>query len=309
MKLKYDIPKYIAKIKMSSKKTILVEGKDDKDHMSNLLETLGSNNARIDSVEQITGTCRATSKNNRAKIEKIHSECHKIAECNNLYYLCDREFSMFSITDTIADEIVEHTLNNNMSLTSGHSMENYFFKQEILSNAYRYLCGNEFKTDAINIFSEIIDESFQLIAAITLSAKELGKCSYPTGVISWDNFLIEDEGISLDLSTSEHYQTEIMGDFLKKFTHYLEITKNSDSLVCSKLCRGHTGIILLQRIFAACLCKAILNKEDGNVAKKESENFSKIKESQLSSALAESWVRYVRDGGADYPIKLVEAVA
>ena len=40
MELKYTIPKYIAKVKMSSKKRILVEGKDDKSHIKNLLDEI-----------------------------------------------------------------------------------------------------------------------------------------------------------------------------------------------------------------------------------------------------------------------------
>ncbi len=40
MNLKYDISNYIASVKMSSKKRILVEGRNDKSHISNLLDVL-----------------------------------------------------------------------------------------------------------------------------------------------------------------------------------------------------------------------------------------------------------------------------
>jgi hypothetical protein len=99
MEVKYDVPKYIASVRMSSKKRILVEGKDDKAHIKNLLNvTLGSNRIKIDTAENIKGDCRVTSKNNRAKIEKIHSFCEASNEHNNLYFLCDCMFRPIPIT-------------------------------------------------------------------------------------------------------------------------------------------------------------------------------------------------------------------
>lgn len=73
MEVKYDVQKYITSVRMSSKKRILVEGRDDRSHVKNLLEvTLGENQIKIDTAENIKGDCNITKKNNRAKIEKIH---------------------------------------------------------------------------------------------------------------------------------------------------------------------------------------------------------------------------------------------
>ena len=146
MDLKYDISNYIASVKMSSKKRILVEGRDDRSHVNNLLYVLlADHKIKIDTAENIKGDCSTTAKNNRAKIEKIHAATEASSSHDNLFYLCDREFIKFDIDKKIIDRMTGHENDGNFSWTIGHSFENYFFTDELVCKAYRFLIGNQIK--------------------------------------------------------------------------------------------------------------------------------------------------------------------
>src|SRR5690554_1807180 len=145
MEVKYDISKYITSVKMSSKKRILVEGKEDKSHIKNLLDALfGKTKIKIDTAENIKGECGLTSKNNRAKIDRIHNLCKESGGHENLFLLCDREYFKFNIGKEIEDLMSEHENDGNLSWTIGHSIENYFVDSELIIGAFRYLSGSGF---------------------------------------------------------------------------------------------------------------------------------------------------------------------
>lgn len=87
MEVKYDIPQYIASVKMSKKNRVLVEGRYDKSHLKNLFfSVLGNSRIKVDTAEYIKGDCGATAKNNRAKIDKIHSYCGGLKDYKNLFF-------------------------------------------------------------------------------------------------------------------------------------------------------------------------------------------------------------------------------
>ena len=308
MDLKYDISNYIASVKMSSKTRILVEGRDDKSHIINLLKViLIDHNIKVDTAENIKGDCPVTAKNNRAKIEKVHSFSKMSSEHKNLFLFCDREFIKFRIDDKITDLMTEHESDGNLSWTIGHSLENYFIKEELVCRAYRFLCGSEYKNEAENLYRNIFSSALKLIATITLAAKKIDKCSYP-GTIYWKDFIIKNDKIHLDIDKWKlNKEEEIASDFYHEFQHYLPVVEKSDVLICSRICRGHTAMLMLQRVFSACLYH--VSEEDGDkLAEKIASDFSRIKESSLSSALSESWIQGVKDGNAIYPVNLLKLV-
>lgn len=310
MELKYDIPKYIAKTKMSSKKTILVEGKDDKSHVKNLLDIIEPRHkVRIDTADSIKGVCSTTAKNNRAKIDRIFNVC-KTSECHqNLFFLIDREFFKFEIREKIHDLMPEHETDGNLSWTIGHSIENYFFVDNIFSDAYRYLCGSQHKTDAEKHFKKILPSIFKLVAAITLAANEMSKSSYPAGVISWKDFNIEESRAFIDIdSWKNNDETQIALLFRKQFKKYIPIVEASEDLICSRICRGHTAMLMIQRIFSACLYYVMFSSSEEQ-AENDANNFSNIKETNVSAALCEAWIRKAKNGEALYPAPLICAVA
>lgn len=309
MELKYDIQKYIAKVKMSSKIRVLVEGRDDKAHIKNLLDVISvGHKIKLDTAEDIKGSCNVTAKNNKAKIDKIFLHTSDSEDFNNLYFLCDREFYKFEILDKLYDLMVDHESIGKKNLTLGHSIENYFFESAILINAYRYLCGIEYKTLALSLYEKTLPSAFVLIAAITLAAKDVEKSSFPAGTIGWSHFYILDGKVFFNSEKwANDNQSDIALRFLSSFKQYLIIVANSQSSVCAKFARGHTAMLMLQRIFASCLHHVMI-EHDEEQGVKDAESFSKIKESMIASALCESWIKNVELGKADYPRNLISVI-
>jgi hypothetical protein len=119
---------------MSSKIRVLVEGKDDRGHILNLLNLLAPKvRLKVDIAVDILGDCKLTASNNRAKIEKIHGQCKGNESYRRLFFLCDREFRNFVIGGLVEDKSVDHEVDGNMSWTLGHSIENYFLSPHMLS--------------------------------------------------------------------------------------------------------------------------------------------------------------------------------
>jgi len=310
MDLKYDISNYVASVKMSSKKRILVEGKDDKSHIKNLLNiTSNGHKVKIDTAESLKGDCARTAKNNRAKIEKVHEITRQSPNHKNLHFLCDREFLMFEVTDKIGDLMSENEVDGNLNWTIGHSLENYFIKEDIVCRAYRFLCGSEYKSDAEMLYKKVFTSALRLIATITLAAKAIGKCSYPAGTVSWKDLSINSEELVFDIEQWKLSESnQIAEDFYNEYKKNLPIVEKSNVLICSRICRGHTAMLLLQRTFSACL-NEVAKADDPVLSSKLASDFSKIKESSLASALCESWLQGVHDGNAVYPERLVNSVA
>jgi len=310
MELKYDVSNYIASVKMSAKKRILVEGRDDKSHINNLLDVLLSDHrVKIDTAENIKGDCSETAKNNRAKIEKIHGFTKTSKSHDNLFYLCDREFTKFEIGEKIIDLMAGHESDGNLNWTIGHSLENYFITDDIVCKAYRFLCGSEYKNRAEYLYKKIFPSALRIIAAITLTAKKMEKCTYPTGTVGWQYFVIANEKVYIDIEKWKSDQGNLVADdFHREFKNFTPIVNESDSLICSRVCRGHTAMLMLQRIFSACLF-FVIKSDDEALAKKVAGDFSRIKEGAIANALSEAWIQSVKDGKAIYPTNLVESVA
>lgn len=310
MDLKYDISNYIASVKMSSKKRVLVEGRDDKSHITSLLDVLlGDHKIKIDTAENIKGDCSETAKNNRAKIEKIHEATRTSKNHDNLFYLCDREFVKFNIGEKIIDLMTEHESEGNFNWTIGHSLENYFITDELVCKAYRFLCGSEYKSKVEYLYKKIFPSALRVIAAITLAAKKMEKSTYPSGTVRWQDFVIDGEEIFIDIDNWKlDKNNAIAADFYQEFRTYIPIVNGSDALICSRICRGHTAMLMLQRVFSACLF-FVIKPDDETLAEKVASDFSRIKEGALASALSEAWIQSVKDGKAIYPENLVKSVA
>ncbi|MEX5574062.1 DUF4435 domain-containing protein [Pseudomonas lijiangensis] len=306
MELKYSIPKYVAMTRMSSKIRVLVEGKDDRGHISNLLQHIYPRiKLRVDSAIEITGDCHVTKNNNRAKIEKIHGQCKSSLYHQRLFFLCDREFRNFEIGATVIDKLDDHESDGNLSWTLGHSIENYFLSPVMLGDGFRFLSASGFKTQAITFFCQILGDALRKISALTLAAKELGRATYPASQITWQNIVFTDNTIEI---TKTEKQIPFQQHFWNTYESFLGTVALTDENICTKLCRGHTAMIVLQRVFAACLYKVSAHIDE-NIARYDANLFSNVGEINISSALSEAWIRQVKEGKAHYPLPLVNSIS
>lgn len=307
MELKYNIPKYVAMTRMSGKVRVLVEGKDDRGHVLNLLQQVYPKvKLRVDSAVEINGDCNLTKMNNRAKIEKIHGQCKLGSFHRKLFFLCDREFRNFDVGVIVVDTHGEHESDGNLSWTLGHSIENYFLSPIMLGEGFRYLSTSGFKSQAVTLFCSVFTDAIRKIAALTLAAKELGCANYPASQIAWPAIDLNEGCVTFDRGEGLNaFQLR----FWAVFDKYIGVVDKSEEVVCSRLCRGHTAVLVLQRIFSACLYH-VSRSTDEEVARYDANLFNNVGEVNISSALSEAWIRQVTAGvgGALYPVPLVQSI-
>ncbi|MFU9135736.1 hypothetical protein [Erwinia tasmaniensis] len=286
----YTIDSYITSLTMSSKKRLLVEGRHDRSHLYQLIYKFNpTSKIKIDTAQDIKASDRAMSKNNRLKIEVIHS---RVTRKDNISFLCDREFREFTFNDKIEDLLNSHYCNDSLYWTLGHSLENYFFNESIIIDAFQFLSPSEYKYRAVGVFSELISSSFSVLAAISLAAKNIDKAGLPAALIDWKDIVINDGNIGLIKRDACDIDQACVDGFFNAFDSVLPSVIASDIKVCSKVVRGHTGILLLQKLFSACL--NYVGREDDPVLADASANyFCNISELSLTTALAESWVRKI----------------
>lgn len=301
----YSLDSYVTLINMSTKKRLLVEGRSDRVHLTNLLNEIGSTNKiKIDTARDLRGVDQKTSKNNRAKIEYVSS---RVGNKDNIYFLCDREFREFivNVNDQAYDNLPEHYNDKSMFWTLGHSLENYFFSIDVLIDAFKYLCFSEYKSGAIEKFKSSIDTCFQIIASITMAAKDMDKSTYPLSVIKWIDFSFD--GNELRLKSYDEVSCERNGlneQLFSLINTYSNAMRKTDYVTNSRISRGHTGVIILQRVFAACLYE--VGRNDNEVTAREYANeFSSLAEKNISTALSESWSRKVTTKEVQYPEMLI----
>lgn len=305
-KLQYDICTYLTSTKMSSKVRILVEGKDDRAHISNLINTLCTDiKFKVDVAAELKGICQETSKNNRAKIEKAHEITKLDPQYSKIIFLCDRETRGFSTTHKLQDQIGGHYVDGRLSWTLGHSIENYFIDSTLLNEGLRFLTSSQYKIQASALFSKCLHNSIRTIAKLTLAAHEFGNVSYPCGVIGWKNIKVDPSG-SVEIDFSE-IENPIIDKFEALFERYKNSIAASDYDTCVLLCRGHTALIFIKRIYAACLYEEAKISDD-SLAELTASTFENISESQISAALSEAWIRSLDTGKALYPRPLIETI-
>ncbi|HGF4627476.1 TPA: DUF4435 domain-containing protein [Escherichia coli] len=286
----YTVDSYITSLSMSSKKRLLVEGRHDRSHLYQLIYKFNpASKVKIDTAQDIKASDKAMSKNNRLKIETIHS---RVKRKDNISFLCDREFREFTFNDQIKDLLNSHYCDDSLYWTLGHSLENYFFNASIIIDAFQFLSPSEYKYKAIELFSELISSSFAVLAAISIAAKNIDKSGLPAALIDWKDIVIENGDITLVRRNAYDIDPECVNSFFNAFDAVLPSVTASEVGVCSRVVRGHTGILLLQKLFAACLY--YVGREDDSILADTSANyFCNISELSLTTALAESWVRKI----------------
>jgi hypothetical protein len=304
--LQYDICSYLASVRMSSKIRVLVEGKDDRPHVTNVINYFcNSIRFKVDVASDIKGDCKITSRNNRAKIEKIHGITKGKNGYGGLVFLCDRETRGFSINANVKDDIGGHYVDGPLSWTMGHSLENYFINAAVFSDGLRYLTASAFKDEATALFSKLFESAVKFVARLTLAAEKFGNASYPCGIINWRVLYIgSDESVSVDFAGITN---PAVTKFQSIFDSYHECFEASSYEVCLNLCRGHTALVVLKRVYARCLYEAARPSGE-KVAEYEANLFDNISESLIANALSEAWIKKLGGGEVYYPAPLVDSV-
>ncbi|GAP76966.1 hypothetical protein W04_3545 [Pseudoalteromonas sp. SW0106-04] len=303
---------FIASLKMSKKIHIVVEGPDDKVHLNQLLHKRKLNHKTlIKSAHDFHGQGDAK-KNNRLKIEMLHEHCRQSADFKNVLYLCDREYSFFVFEDLIQDVLEDQGIDGKY-YTSGHSLENYFFSPHTLITGFRYHTDSIFKNEAEYLFRQHYLNFLVSFSSLCLAAKDI-KLPFRKieSLVHWTTICLEKGGIDpnrmdQDLVKKAFQNLECnFNDWLGKSYYYQELLKSSSDEIYWKVCRGHTGIRLLQRAFSACIYHCGFNL-DRKSAEADAERFYSIQEKIISASLCEAWIQDIDREAVPYPYKLLEA--
>jgi len=169
-----------------------------------------------------------------------------------------------------------------------------------------FLSGSGSKRQAVELFCSVFEDSLRKIAAVTLAAKVLGCANYPASLVKWNNISIEGETVGFGLGR-EQPENPFMKSFILKYEELLSITELTDTATCERFCRGHTAVVMLQRLYAACLYLVAKNNDE-EMARYDANIFNNVPESSISSALSEAWIRRIQEGLAYYPRPLVDLV-
>lgn len=308
MSLSYNYAQYITKVMMSKKHRILVEGKDDKSHLKNLIHTMfgieKKTSIEIDTAEQIKADSRETAKSNREKIITIYRKTVLKPNIDKLFSLCDREFDSFIVASCISETPVSNV--KPLYFTTGHSFENFFLTESVISNALSCHTSSEFKPEALDIFQNNFNQIFKIISCISLTAKDLEIASYPNGKIYWDSFSSINGIINLDIEEWCSLRGDMHSiNFKNHYLKYIPIVSSTDLETCIRISRGHTAITMLQRLFAYCLFLAG-QPYDESLALREAKAFANISESQITSSLSQFWLNSIQLGLNNYPVSLID---
>lgn len=191
---------YLAKIRMRTTGTLLVEGRDDWRLMSQLVLELSKTyrlGLVIDSVEVVREVPDTTS--NREKVEKIHKA---IGDSSRFGAYVDREFRGFLWRDgRLIDEISRHNVEQiSCFWTRGHSTENYFLTPEYCIRFLEFWLPGQ--VDAKALAEQIASTHRQFVlAAVCLSffLYQTSLLSKSIGILRRNHWKLVDEKYELDL--------------------------------------------------------------------------------------------------------------
>ena len=114
-------------IRFSTKRHILVEGRDDKRLLKALLNELigepAMRTVEIDTAEQLIGFDEIAE--NRKKVEAVNDRIANKPYGNKIVCFVDREFRGFDL-DRMHDDVGEHRVSGRLVWTRGHSVEFFF---------------------------------------------------------------------------------------------------------------------------------------------------------------------------------------
>lgn len=171
---------YLLAIKLRSAKTILVEGSSDKKVLSRIfLEHHISEQTKpqflIDDASIINDNTHMPSFGNRQKVITIGTNN---TEHTKLTFLADREWDGWAFTP----EPLENQQANNINgfYTRGHSIENYWFVEDALTEYLKHMHADVLRAEYFTELSIRFKKFIEFSAAYSLTAKNariINKCN------------------------------------------------------------------------------------------------------------------------------------
>jgi len=307
--LAYDAASYRNKIRMTSIKHLLVEGKDDKKLFMVLLEEYAGkeHGIQIDSADRIRF---GNDIGNRERVEQICDSFVNTSHSHKILGFVDREFRGFEIGENLCDLLNSHQVNGRTVWSRGHSVENYYFDFNILRKPLRGFTSSPLFDKALILFESNFDEIIRSACAVSLAGYQIGAVNIIRGSIDMTSMKMENSKIVFDtvqwqrfMITKQSIQISRATEIIDSFHIWLERIKKIDNLLPRWLCHGHIGMVFIWSAYAACVfevCKA----EGMADYQKEAKNVLKAEESVRFNICADIWTQSVCSNQCEHPLEI-----
>jgi hypothetical protein len=255
----YSIEGYGVALGLRSAKTILVEGASDKRVLSRLIlqhEMRLGRRTRfvIDEVALISNDTSLSRKGNKEKVELIAAALQNLSSKMN--WLVDREWEGIDL-DSDPVEVAPAPSSTWGKRTKGHSIENYWFRDQFLSDYLRMFFGNLLNVEFVHTLSARFETMVRLAAAYSFASKRLGTISRSAGLVKaehlgWDG----SRYVVLSSLSVALRERGFDGDIHTEVTRELDknALKNASVAILQWLCHGHLGEEMIRACAAHLAC-------------------------------------------------------
>jgi hypothetical protein len=308
----FDIPEYRAKIKMSSLKHLLVEGKSDKRLFTLLLgEMMGPDH-------QIIVDCAECIRNedpmgNREKVEAVCNPLSSTVHAEKIVGFVDREFRGFEISDTLIDHLSTHRSANQIVWSRGHSVENYFFSLEVLKIPLRSITNTCFYEEALELLERSLPSIIRLATAVSMSALETDLLSLLGRSVTPELLRTSDSRISIDqeawlqsLQNRNKLDRTRAVETLHAFLLWSDRLEGVDDDTCKWACHGHIGLSIILASYVSLL-ELVVRKNESSDPRGEAA-IQRLDVATMMCIFGERWVSLCISGSVDSPIDTLKEI-
>jgi len=303
---KFNIASYMAYLKMSHNDHFLVEGKFDKLSIQYLLNNnslMYSRNLDIEVAEDFIEFDDI--QGNREKVRIICSYAMKNKNPGKFLGLIDREFDDFLMDQNcLMNNYEDRFYSQNLLSTHGHSIENYFFENDILLYAFRALTTNPVAIKSLNKFKKVYQSAIYLAGAITISSfKNIQYLSRIIASLEYSHFLLRADEVIFEkhLFKKALIKKGITTMDAQKIIDYisesLAYVKNSDLDSIRWFCHGHLSIRIMRFIYARCIHDSC-DQDNFRIMQRD---FLRTREEVFCTTLANYWASKAKEDIYIYP--------
>ena len=303
----YDVASYWAKIRMTSLKHLLVEGKTDQRLFKLLLsELLGvSHRVVVECAELIRNE---EPMGNRAKVEAVCDGLNGSVHAEKITGFVDREFRGFGLEDSVADGIGTHYMAGRIVWSRGHSLENYFFCIEVLRHPLRSLTGSVHFEDALTMFESSLASVMRIASAVSLSALDNQLIALLARSITPRVFRYANSILSVDetqwahvLSSQHRLDAARIASVLTSYASWIARLGEADEITCRWICHGHSGMSIIFAAYAFFVQQACSMNGEAD-PEREARCIQRLDDTMRSSICGDRWVQLSVNESIESPI-------
>jgi hypothetical protein len=245
----YTIDGYVAALKLREKRTVLVEGSDDKKFIARIaFEFAELGRAQklpfvVDTAELVRAEGPAIG--NRTLVEAIHVKAGP--EGCLLVCIVDREFREFSIGDSVQDVCTQHVVSGEtLFWTRGHSVENYYFESRLFVAFLKRQFAEQIDLAALRSCEREFVGLVLWAAAVSLGVREMELIERSSGAMRVGHWDADGAGrvrLNIDAYSasllSRGVESERVSELAERIAYYYEVVSKSDPSVVTRAAHGH----------------------------------------------------------------------